>query len=55
LLFGQKAKNVKTTVNINEIPSAGGEKDLEKAYKTISQLKTRIAELEKSPPRTQKK
>jgi len=42
LQFGQKAKNVKTTVNINEVASAANQTDsamaLEKAQKLICTL-----------------
>jgi hypothetical protein len=51
LQFGQKAKNVKTTVNINEIASAANQTDsaiaLEKAQKLICTLQTRIMQYEK--------
>jgi hypothetical protein len=47
-LFGQKAKNVKTTVNVNEVVSSDA--SLEKAQKTINELQTKILMYEKNPP-----
>ena len=51
LHFGQKAKNVKTTVNINEVVSAASKSDsvaqLEKAQKLICTLQAKIKQFEK--------
>ena len=51
LHFGQKAKNVKTTVNINEIVSASSKSDsiaqLEKAQRLICTLQSKIKHYEK--------
>ena len=48
LHFGQKAKNVKTKVNVNEISQNNGESsvELEKAHKMINELKERLRTLE---------
>ena len=48
LHFGQKAKNVKTKVNVNEISQNNGNSsaELEKANKTISDLQEKIKGLE---------
>ena len=48
LLFGQKAKNVKTTVNVNEVVSSDA--SLEKAQKMINELQTKLLMYEKNPP-----
>lgn len=47
LLFGQKAKNVKTKANVNEIESAHGssEAELHEAKKKISELQVQIKQL----------
>ena len=47
-MFGQKAKNVKTTVNVNEVVSSDA--SLEKAQKMINELQTKILMYEKNPP-----
>lgn len=44
--FGQKAKHVKTTVNINEIGQIPTSLDMEKATKLITELKHKIKEYE---------
>ena len=44
--FGQKAKHVKTTVNINEIGQIPTTLDMEKATKLIAELKHKIKEYE---------
>jgi len=48
LHFGQKAKNVKTKVNVNEISQSTGNStvELEKANKLISELQEKIKGLE---------
>jgi hypothetical protein len=50
LHFGQKAKHVKTTVNINEISqSFNGQNsgpEMEKALKEIQELKSKVKEYE---------
>ena len=55
LLFGQKAKNVKTTVNVNEVAfkfsaanasSSELQAELEKQSKTICELQAKIKQLE---------
>lgn len=47
LLFGQKAKHVKTTVNLNELSSLSQSPELEQAHKDISQLKRKLKEYER--------
>lgn len=44
--FGQKAKHVKTTVNVNQIDALSNNSDLEKANKLIKELKANISALE---------
>ena len=50
MLFGQKAKNVKTTVNVNEVAyrtsGPATAEEFEKANKTISELQAKIKILE---------
>jgi len=50
LLFAQKAKNVKTTANINEISPCTGNSEhsaqLEKAHQTISDLRSKLKHYE---------
>jgi Holliday junction resolvasome RuvABC DNA-binding subunit len=45
LHFGQKAKHVKTTVNINEIKSSP-EIDMENATKLIAELREKVRQFE---------
>lgn len=46
LLFGQKAKNIKTTVNVNEIALKGStaevQAELDKAKKQIAELQNQL-------------
>lgn len=46
LHFGQKAKHVKTTVNVNEISQVGQSPEMEKAQKEIIELKMKLKEYE---------
>ena len=49
LLFGQKAKHVKSTVNINEISQLNGQNsgpEYERAQKEIKDLKAKVKEFE---------
>ena len=46
LHFGQKAKHVKTTVNINEISQIQSGPEVEKAHKEINELKAKLKEYE---------
>ena len=46
LHFGQKAKHVKTTVNINEVAQMNNSPELEKANKVIASLQEKLAEYE---------
>lgn len=64
LLFGQKAKNVKTTVNVNEVAvkfstaNASNNElqaELEKQSKTILDLQSKIKELEEGARAASKK
>ena len=50
LHFGQKAKNVKTKVNVNEITKNTGENsaELEKAQRLINELKNKLQHYEKN-------
>ena len=49
LQFGQKAKNVKTTVNINEIEKKSSNPEaLEKAKRRITELEEKIKGIEKN-------
>lgn len=52
LLFGQKAKNVKTTVNVTEITQrkelgSEAQKELEAAQKQMEGLKKKVEKLQK--------
>jgi len=44
LLFGQKAKHVKMTINVNEVWQGNNNPEMEKAMKEISELKTKLKE-----------
>ena len=46
LHFGQKAKHVKTTVNVNEINSSTQNPEMEKALKEIKELRAKLKEYE---------
>ncbi len=46
LHFGQKAKHVKTTVNVNEISQIQSGPEMEKAQKEISDLRAKLKEFE---------
>lgn len=64
MLFGQKAKNVKTTVNVNEVAlkfstanatNSELQAELEKQSKTICELQAKIKHLEEGSQATSKK
>ena len=46
LQFGQKAKNVKTTINVNEVETKGTSADVETARNELNKAKAKIKELE---------
>lgn len=46
LHFGQKAKHVKTTVNINEVSQLNSSPELEKANQVIQGLQEKLQEYE---------
>lgn len=47
LHFGQKAKHVKTTINLNEVSSMAQSPELEAASRDIQMLKRKLREYER--------